>query len=93
MSERGRYREEGACLQASRVADLSGIGHIGLSSLISAANQTAPTELFQAFEFDAGGMSVAHTWHPTLDDAKAKAGADYGIGVSDWVEEDATSSR
>lgn len=48
---------------------------------------------FSLLRIDAGGVSVAHTWHPTLDDAKAKAGADYGIGSSDWLEEAATSSR
>lgn len=48
---------------------------------------------FSLLRIDAGGMSVAHTWHPSLDDAKAKAAADYGIGPNDWAEEGATSSR
>lgn len=48
---------------------------------------------FSLLRIDASGMSVAHTWHATLADAKAKASADYGIGASDWEDEATTSSR
>ncbi|MBS2017593.1 MAG: hypothetical protein JST00_32235 [Deltaproteobacteria bacterium] len=47
---------------------------------------------YSLLRIDAGGMSVSHTWHPSLDAAKAKGSADYGISASDW-EEEPTSPR
>ncbi|HSO40835.1 MAG TPA: hypothetical protein VLT33_50260 [Labilithrix sp.] len=31
--------------------------------------------------------SLAHTWHPTLEQAKAAAARDYGVAEEDWKVE------
>jgi hypothetical protein len=36
---------------------------------------------------DAGGVSLSHTWHPSLEDAKARAAREFGIADEDWVDE------
>ncbi len=42
---------------------------------------------FSLLRIDKGGASFAHTWHATIDDAKATAAAAYGIAAADWEEE------
>lgn len=36
---------------------------------------------------DSAGVSVSHTWHATLADAKAVAARDYGVADAAWVED------
>lgn len=37
---------------------------------------------------DADGLSVSHTWHASLDDAKARAAREYGVADEDWAAEE-----
>lgn len=36
---------------------------------------------------DGSGISVSHTWHASLDDAKARAAREYGVAEEDWTFE------
>lgn len=36
---------------------------------------------------DAHGVSVSHTWHPSIDEAKARAAREYGVDDADWTDE------
>lgn len=39
---------------------------------------------FALSRLDAARTSIEHTWHPTLDEAKAEAARGYGVGPDDW---------
>lgn len=36
---------------------------------------------------DAGGVNLDHTWHASLEAAKARAALEYGVAPEDWEEE------
>ncbi len=42
---------------------------------------------FTLLRLDASGVSLSHTWHPSLDEAKARAARDYGVAPEDWEAE------
>lgn len=42
---------------------------------------------YSMLRLDKAGTSIAHTWHPTLEEARAEAARAFGIGVEDWVAE------
>lgn len=42
---------------------------------------------FSMLRLDKAGTSIAHTWHATLDDAKAEAAKAFGVSAADWVSE------
>lgn len=35
---------------------------------------------------DAHGVTITHTWHASIEDARARAGEDYGVADDDWEE-------
>jgi hypothetical protein len=39
---------------------------------------------YSMLRLDARGASLAHTWHATLEAAKAEAAAVYGVEDADW---------
>jgi hypothetical protein len=41
---------------------------------------------FSLLRIDKHGASVAHTWHPSLDEAKSTAADQYGVRSDDWKE-------
>jgi hypothetical protein len=41
---------------------------------------------FYLLYMDARGQCQTDTWHETLDQAKAQAEHEFGIGAGDWVE-------
>ena len=43
---------------------------------------------FALMQLDKAGASIAHTWHPTLAEAKEAAAAAYGVAADDWVSQD-----
>ncbi len=47
---------------------------------------------FALIRVDGAGVSVSHTWHATLADAKARAAREYGVGEEDWADEGAGPS-
>jgi hypothetical protein len=47
---------------------------------------------FALIRVDTSGVSVSHTWHPSLEDAKARAARDYGVADGEWVDEGAPSN-
>ena len=42
---------------------------------------------FSLLRIDKHGASVAHTWHPSLDEAKRVAADQYGVADGDWKED------
>ncbi len=36
---------------------------------------------------DAHGTSISHTWHASVEDAKAHAAAAYGVAIDEWEPE------
>lgn len=42
---------------------------------------------FSLIRIDKHGASIAHTWHPSLDEAKRVAADEYGVAGNDWREE------
>lgn len=42
---------------------------------------------YSMLRLDKAGTSIAHTWHPTLEEARAEAARAFGIGLEDWVAE------
>ncbi len=36
---------------------------------------------------DASGVSVSHTWHSSLAEAKGRAAREYGVEDGDWADE------
>jgi hypothetical protein len=42
---------------------------------------------FALLRIDAFGASISHTWHATIDDAKAHASSGYGIATDEWEPE------
>ncbi|CAN5925626.1 hypothetical protein BH11MYX4_BH11MYX4_31990 [soil metagenome] len=47
---------------------------------------------FALLRLDKASTSIAHTWHPTLAEAKAKAATAYGVAEDEWALENATAS-
>lgn len=70
-----------------RVAVMVGRGGIGAVPDPVALRVIPDGAGYSLMRLDASGASVAHTWHPTLDDAKAQAASEYGIADADWEEE------
>lgn len=42
---------------------------------------------FSLLRLDEAGTTVAHTWHPTLEDAKDRASIEYGVASDEWNDE------
>lgn len=42
---------------------------------------------YSMLRLDKAGTSIAHTWHPTLEDAKAAAATAFGVAEEEWVED------
>ncbi len=42
---------------------------------------------FALLRLDKSDASIAHTWHPTLAEAKDVAAAAYGVAADEWVLE------
>jgi hypothetical protein len=42
---------------------------------------------YSMLRLDKAGTSIAHTWHATLDDAKAEAARAFGVAEGDWARE------
>ena len=42
---------------------------------------------YSMLRLDKAGTSIAHTWHPTLEDAKAEAATAFGVAEEDWAPE------
>jgi hypothetical protein len=42
---------------------------------------------YSMLRLDKAGTSIAHTWHPTLAEAKAEAARAFGVGEEDWAAE------
>jgi hypothetical protein len=42
----------------------------------------------QLYRYNSDGVCVADTWHLTVDEAKAQAEFEFGIGAPDWSEID-----
>jgi hypothetical protein len=42
---------------------------------------------YALLRLDKAGTSIAHTWHPTLDEAKAAAAKAFGVAEDDWAPE------
>ena len=42
---------------------------------------------YSMLRLDESGVTVAHTWHATLDDAKAAAAKAFGVADSEWTLE------
>lgn len=42
---------------------------------------------FSLLRIDKHGASVAHTWHPSLEDAKKVAADQYGVRAEHWKED------
>lgn len=42
---------------------------------------------YSMLRLDKADTSIAHTWHATLEDAKAAAAKAFGVAESDWVRE------
>jgi len=40
---------------------------------------------FSMLRLDKAGISIAHTWYPTLEDAKTAAARAFGIREEDWA--------
>lgn len=45
---------------------------------------------FSLLRLDQSATTVAHTWHPTLEDAKQRASVEYGVAADEWQEEPRT---
>lgn len=41
---------------------------------------------FSLLRIDKHGASVAHTWHPSLEETKRVAADQYGVAEHDWKE-------
>lgn len=76
-------------VSGSRAARSVVIGRGGL------AEQPDPTSLrivrdgagYTLLRLDGHGVSVSHTWHPSLDAAKEAAAAAFGVRDHDWLPE------
>lgn len=44
---------------------------------------------FALMQLDKAGASIAHTWYPTLAEAKDAAAKAYGVAESEWMLEGA----
>ncbi len=42
---------------------------------------------YSMLRLDKAGTSIAHTWHPTLEEARAEAARAFGVGPEDWLAE------
>jgi hypothetical protein len=42
---------------------------------------------YSMLRLDKAVTSIAHTWHPTLEDAKATAAKAFGVAEEEWVAE------
>jgi hypothetical protein len=42
---------------------------------------------YSMLRLDKAGASIAHTWHPTLEEAHVEAARAFGVGADDWVAE------
>jgi hypothetical protein len=42
---------------------------------------------YSMLRLDKAGTSIAHTWHPTLEEAKAEAARAFGVGADEWAAE------
>ena len=42
---------------------------------------------YSMMRLDKAGTSIAHTWHSTLDEAKAEAARAFGVAAGDWTFE------
>jgi hypothetical protein len=42
---------------------------------------------YSMLRLDKAGTSIAHTWHPTLEEAKAEAARAFGVAEADWSAE------
>ena len=42
---------------------------------------------YAMLRLDKAGTSIAHTWHPTLEEAKAEAARAFGVAEADWAAE------
>lgn len=40
---------------------------------------------YAMLRLDRSGSSIAHTWHPTLEAAKAEAARTFGVADDEWV--------
>jgi hypothetical protein len=41
---------------------------------------------FSLLRLDAHGVTITHTWHASIEAAKERAAADYGVADDDWAE-------
>jgi len=48
---------------------------------------------YSMLRLDKAGTSIAHTWHATLEDAKAEAAKAFGVAEAEWVAEDREAAR
>ena len=48
---------------------------------------------FSMLRLDKAAASIAHTWHSTLEDAKAEAAKAYGVAPGEWKAESSTTGR
>jgi hypothetical protein len=39
---------------------------------------------YSMLRLDKAETSISHTWHPTLEEAKAEAARAFGVGPEDW---------
>ena len=39
---------------------------------------------FSLIRIDKHGASIAHTWHPSLEEAKQRASTEYGVAEDEW---------
>lgn len=42
---------------------------------------------FSLLRLDESATTVSHTWHPTLEEAKERASAEYGVADDEWTAE------
>jgi hypothetical protein len=42
---------------------------------------------YAMLRLDKADTSIAHTWHATLEDAKAEAARAFGVAEEDWTQE------
>ena len=45
---------------------------------------------YSMLRLDKADTSIAHTWHPTLEAAKAEAATAFGVADDDWTTETAS---
>jgi hypothetical protein len=68
----------------SRVAVMIGKGGMATMPEPVALRVVQDGAGFSLLRIDKHGASVAHTWHPSLDEAKRVAAEHYGVRDEDW---------